>query len=923
MPMATLRLRPGVNAELTPSLVEAGYADVRRIRFRNGLAEKLGGWTRFYNNAVGGVPKALHAWLDLNETKRLAVGATTILGAIASGVLTDLTPQTRTAGLNSGNDRYTKLLLHFDGADASTTITDTNRGGSAHTWTAAGNAQIDTAQSVFGGASLLCDGTGDWVTTADHADFTLGTSNFTIDFRLRPAADGTALRPAGQGPVGLAAASTPWYFERLATNKLRAHVSNGSAFTTLDTTSNVVAGAWYHVALVRDGNTLRLFLNGTQEATAAFSGTIPDSANALRFGAAGEETTSPWNGWGDEFRLSVGIARWTANFTPPTAGYYAPTFSTSNGSPNVTIEDLTLAGTITEFDSVEFKTPVSVGGLILSGTYPVALNLGANTFRIVAGANATATVTNGGAVPVFDTTSGSATVNVTLAAHGRTVGNKVNFPIATVVGGVTIFGTYAVTAVGSVNVFSIAAASLASSTATQAMNDGEPYLVYHIALGPVPAASGYSVGTYSSGTYSIGVVLAAQTGTPITATDWSLDNWGEILLANPEGGGIYQWQPNTGLQNARLLSGNGAPTACTAMFVSMQTQMLIALGATDEIGIGVDGDPLLVKWTDNRDFTSWRPAVTSQAGSRRLSTGSEIVGGMSATSQELIWTDLGLWAMSYLGSLAAGVWGFNQIGYSCGLIGKHAACRLGSNVYWMGQSNFFVLTGQGVSVIPCTVWDVVFQDLNRATDVAYLAATGIARPYSRKSFAWANTPFNEVWFFFPRASTGATECDYYVKVNIAEGGIWDHAGAALPRSAGIDQSIVGLPISAHPNGLIFEHETSRNEDGQPMTWYAETGWFVISEGQDNVFVDWLLPDMRWGVYGGSQNATVDITLSSAYYPGETPQAHGPFSVTQATPYINPRLRGRLAKTRVGGSDLDSFARFGGIRYRAAPDGRHP
>jgi hypothetical protein len=927
--MQTLRLRPGVNAELTPSLVEAGIAESRLIRFRAGLPEKLGGWRRFYNNAVGGVPKALHAWLDLNEVKRLAVGSTEILGAISgtqgSRVLTDLTPQTRASGLDSGNDRFTKVLLHFDGADASTTITDSNRGGSAHTWTAAGNAQIDTAQSKFGGASGLFDGTGDWITTPDSADFALGAGDWTVDLWFNcNAAGGTVERLAGQCDSTPTDASSSFRILRTAGNLIAASTQVGStSFAVTGTTqfTNAVNTGWHHMAFVRTGDILRLFIDGVQEGgDVAITGTVNDSSNALRVGTTGEVTTDPWTGWIDEFRLSVGVARWTENFTPPSVGYYAPTFSTTNLSPNVVIEDLTLSGAITEFDSVEFKTPISVGGLILSGVYPVALTLGANTFRIVAGANATATVNDGGAVPVFDSTSGTAAIAVTLEDHALSLGGKINFPISTTVGGVPVFGTYAATAVGSVDEFTIAGATLAGSTETVAMNDGEPYLVYHIAIGPVPAATGYSIGAYSEGTYSIGAAVAAQTGDPIDAPDWSLDNWGEILLANPEGMGLYQWQPNTGLQNARLISGNGAPSQCTAAFVSMQTQMLIALGATDAIGIGNDRDPLLVKWTDTGDFTDFQPGVASLAGSRRLSTGSQIVGGMASTNQELIWTDLGLWAMSFLGSLAAGVWGFNEIGFNCGLMGKHARVRLGSNVYWMGQSNFFVLTGSGVAVIPCTVWDAVFQDINREIDAEYLAATGVERPYAAKSFAWANTPFNEVFFFFPRASTGATEPDYYVKLNVAEG--WDHG--PLARSAGIDQSIVGMPISASPAGVIYEHETARDDDGQPITAYIESGWFPIAEGEYKVFLDWVLPDMKWSERGGSENANVTIQFYSRDYPGDEDgeRTYGPFTVTKATKFISPRLRGRLAKIRVGSSDVGSFWRLGAIRYRAAPDGKN-
>lgn len=681
MPMTMLKLVPGVNVEVTASQLEAGYASSNFGRFRSGLFEKLGGWAKYFEFAVGGIPRALNAWQDRNEVNYLGVGTTTNLSIVSNGVITDLTPQT-----------------------------------------------------------------------------------------------------------------------------------------------------------------------------------------------------------------------YTSNF--------APKFSTTIGSPNVTVDDSNIAN-VTTLDSVYFPVPVSVGGIILSGSYPIDVILGTTQYRIVAGANATSSVTDGGAVPSFATTSGSSSISVTLANHGLAAFDQFVAPVATSVGGLTIQGAYSVVSVTSSSVFVIAASSLATSTTSASMNSGLARIIYYITIGPVAATSGYSVGPYSAGGYSTGSSSGSQqTGTPIAATDWTLDNWGEILLACPSGGGIYSWQPNSGINNAGLVA--GAPLLNSGMFVSMQTQMLICYGSTSESGIGLDQNPLLVAWSDIGDFSAFTPSITSQAGSRVLPTGSKIVTGMSSPQQELIWTDLDLWSMNYLGSLAAGVWGFTKIGASCGAIARHAAVSQGGNVYWMGISNFFVLGAGAPQAIPCSVWDVVFQDLN--TD------------YQSKCFAWSNTPFNEVWFFFPRLSTGATECDCFVKVNTLTG-LWDYT--PLSRSCGIDQSLLGMPISATPSGLIYEHEVSPDADGQPINSYFVTGWFPISDGQDIVFCDWLLPDMKWGNFGGAQTANILITLESVYYPGETAQVYGPYSVLQSTPYINPRLRGRLGRFRIESNDIGSFWRVGGIRYRVAPDGRLP
>lgn len=224
-----------------------------------------------------------------------------------------------------GNDEYTKVLLHMDGTDGSTTFTDVNAGGSAHTWTASGNAQVDRADSKFGGASLLCDGTGDYLSTPDHADFTLGSSDFTIDLWFKNvAATGTQRTLVYHGAGGVAATVSVWL--RLTTaGVIEALISNGTSFTAIVGTtvfSDSLNTGRHHVAFVRHGNSIILFIDGVQEASGSFSGSVVDPSGSLYIAGTGGSTT--WNGWIDEFRLSVGIARWTANFTPPLVAYAPP-----------------------------------------------------------------------------------------------------------------------------------------------------------------------------------------------------------------------------------------------------------------------------------------------------------------------------------------------------------------------------------------------------------------------------------------------------------------------------------------------------------------------------------------------------------------------------------------------------------------------
>src|SRR5574341_108462 len=276
----------------------------------------------------------------------------------------------------AGNDSFTKILLHMDGTDGTTTFTDSNIGGSAHTWTANGNAQIDTAIAKFGSAAGLFDGTGDYIDTTDHADFSLGSGDFTIDFWFnRAGGDGTGRLIAGQSDSAGSVASTSFTARLHTTNVVLCQVSDGAALTSVTGTTTFTATGWHHVAFVRTGNTLRMFVDGVQEGgDVAFSATVNNSTNKFAVGRLGELTTNTWNGSIDEFRLSIGTARWTANFTPPTSAYGVE-LGIGAGAYIVSGQNIGLA--------YGHKVPVGAGSYALSGQavslvygHPLAIGVG-------------------------------------------------------------------------------------------------------------------------------------------------------------------------------------------------------------------------------------------------------------------------------------------------------------------------------------------------------------------------------------------------------------------------------------------------------------------------------------------------------------------------------------------------------------------
>lgn len=648
------------------------------------------------------------------------------------------------------------------------------------------------------------------------------------------------------------------------------------------------------------------------------------------------------------------------------------------GSSTFTITDT--GSNITQYDSVYITTPIAIGGTVLFGFYPCANSTSsANTYQITAvdalgaafpatfsssvatltaggtGTHATLTFAGGGIYPVgskitvagvtpsgyngtytvtassagsvsyassttgsqtvagtitntgqivdFTTTSGSATITVYLVNHGYSYGSTFPVLVSTTVGGTTLYGNYFVQSVIDSNYFTITAKNTATSTVSNsAMNSGNARYQYYIGVGPVGVGTGYGIGGYGKGGYGSGLPVTPATGTDITTTDWTLDNWGEILISCPLNGAIYEWSPTTGNSIATVIG--TAPIVNAGIVVAMPQRQLIAWGSTFT---GIQ-DPLLIRWCDVEDFYVWIGTVTNQAGSYRIPKGSVIVQCIQGPQQTLIWTDLGLWAMQYVGQPY--VYQFNEIGTGCGLIGRKAAASLSGVVYWMGASQFYRLSGSGVEPIPCPVWDVIFQDL----DSAHLNNIRVA----------PNSRFGEISWYYPTIGSNG-ENTSYVKYNTLLNQ-WDYG--TLSRTAWINESVLGPPIGAgfpigqtSPN-YIYQHETATDADNQVLSASFQTGYFVLSEADWKMFIDQIWPDMKWGYYGGTQNANVQITFYVTDYAGQTPLAYGPYTMTQATTFITPRFRGRLVSVKIENVTAGDFWRIGNIRYRVQPDGKY-
>ena len=659
-------------------------------------------------------------------------------------------------------------------------------------------------------------------------------------------------------------------------------------------------------------------------------------------------------GIGAENSLNVLTGNNLINITPQTSTTNtAPVFSTTAGSNVVTVTDSNITASVLDF--VDYITPVTVGGLVLTGPYQLQSASGTqysiyatstatltantstnttggsfvvgNTYEIVttggtsfttigaasntAGVIFNATGTGAGitgtarlvAQYAFATTNGSSIVTTYFDNHGFSVGNSFYIGVSTTVGGIPLFGLYTVQSVTSTSVFSFAAGNAATSTVgpttSTVINSGLVQANFYVAIGPQPIGSGFGVGGYGTGGFGVGTTQPSVPGTPITATDWTLDNFGQDLIACPAGGAIYYWDPSGQLQNAQIVGGNG-PLVNSGIFVAMPERQIVAYGSS----FTLSPDPLLVRWCDIQDFTQWNATPTNQAGSYRIPTGSKIIAGIQGPQQGLLWTDIDLWAMQYVGPPF--VYGFNKIGSNCGAISRHCVGQLNGAIFWMSQKQFFMSMGSGPQSIPCPIWDVIFQNINTS--------------YYYKVCCAVNSQFNEVTWYYPSASS--TENDSYVKYNTVLQQ-WDYG--SLGRTAWIDQSVLGSPIGAGSDNYLYQHEIGNDAavgtSTTAMNSSFQTGFFQLNEADNLIFIDQIWPDMKWGTYSGTQNATVQITFYVTNYPGDAVTAYGPYTMTQATEYISVRIRARLMSIGVSSNDVGTFWRLGAIRYRFQMDGK--
>ena len=404
---------------------------------------------------------------------------------------------------------------------------------------------------------------------------------------------------------------------------------------------------------------------------------------------------------------------------------------------------------------------------------------------------------------------------------------------------------------------------------------------YDITPGSFPAGNPVQaiVGGYGGDDYGDGNYGASGAGGKAEATSWSLDNFGEYLVAcASHDGTIYEWKLSSATPAAAVAN---APTA-RAIHVTAE-RFLFALGA--------GGNPRNIAWCDQEDNTTWSPSATNQAGDLDLQTEGTILRGLRCRGQSLILTTTDAHTARYQG--LPFVYGFERVGESCGLVGSNAGVAFNGGAAWMSYETFFLFDGVSVKPVACEVSDLVFGDMN--TD---------ERP---QIWAEHRSAFGEITWHYPSAAS--TYCDKYVTWNYRENH-W--TVGSLVRTAGIDAGVFRYPLATHHNGTLYEHENGWTDDGAARTTsvYLESGPVEIGDGDRVLAVTQVVPDeVTPGAF--------QLRLATQFTPEGSVFNHGPY---QLTPYTDVRVTGRQLGIRIEGIS-DEDARIGLFRLEVKSGGR--
>lgn len=516
----------------------------------------------------------------------------------------------------------------------------------------------------------------------------------------------------------------------------------------------------------------------------------------------------------------------------------------------------------------------------------------------------------------FAATNGSSVITVTDTSNGVYLNDFVTFSGASSLGGnvtATILNAeHQVTRVVDANTYEITVGVTANSSDS---GDGGASVVgaYQINTGLDTSVfgTGWGTGPWSRGTWGSGSTTTVP-GAQLRI--WSQDNYGEDLIICIQDGGIYYWDKSLGLASRAvaledLAGAQAAPTIAKSVIVSERDRHVIAFGCDPEATPGVQ-DPLVIRFSDQEDPAEWRTLPTTTAGELRIGTGSEIIGAIQTKQQIIIFTDVSVHAMQYIGDPFT--FGLQEVSSSISLISPNAMVAVGDVVYWMGKNEFYAYDGAVVQ-IPCDVKEYVFSGMNIQQQL--------------KVYAGHSSSFSEVWWFYP--SSNSQENDSYVVYNY-EQRVWYYGSMA--RTAWQDRNVLSFPVAISPDGYVYYHENGLNDGSvnPPVALepYIESSVVDMGDGDQFMFATRVIPDLT---FRNSTNVspTATITIKARNFPGGAYFASDADPVTktaslpveQFTNELYVRLRGRSMSLRIESNQTNTAWRLGDPRIDMRTDGR--
>jgi hypothetical protein len=463
-------------------------------------------------------------------------------------------------------------------------------------------------------------------------------------------------------------------------------------------------------------------------------------------------------------------------------------------------------------------------------------------------------------------------------------------------------------------------------TGTGATNDGTLDVNPYEPVGPLSQTYGYGWGT---GTWSRLAWGSASTSSNVVLdpASWSLDNWGQILIATIHNGRSFTWDPTSGLTTRAVLNTN-MPSKSVMSIVSDRDRHLIHLGTETTIGLPNTQDKMFIRFSDQEDYDVYAPTSVNTAGTFQLDDGTKIVGATKGKDYIMVFTDTATYRMDFVGPPFT--FSIRKVASNAGLIGQHAAVYANGAMWWMGATGGFYVYDGTVKSVPCLVEDFVFTN-NGAGDL------GLNYNSGEIIYAGINELYSEVNWFYP--STNSTVIDRCVTYNFSEQ-VW--YTSSLDRTTWEGSTVYAAPfatdfqasltptyptVNGVSNGatILYQHETGVNQENADGTEtaissYIQSGEFEIGaegEGQYFMSVSRFIPDFK------SLSGDAQVTIFVNRYPQSTATSSplGPFTVTSSTTKIDTRARGRLAAVKIATDGLNESWRYGTFSFDVKPDGR--